>query len=71
MEVPTRLTGPLSRREFLHAAGRTGLGALVLSAGGGILPAVAGQAREIHLEARELVWELAPGRRIRARNCAG
>lgn len=65
----------LSRREFLRVAGRTSLGALALWAGGGtLLPRVgapihaagAGPIREIRLEARELTWELAPGKIIKA-----
>ena len=54
---------------------RAGLGALALTAGGGAF--FAGQAgaaqretvggvREIHLEAREMTWEIAPGKRIKA-----
>ena len=67
--------GSLSRREFLTMSGQAGLGALALTAGGGAL--LAGQAgaaqreavggvREIHLEAREMTWEIAPGKRIKA-----
>ncbi len=67
--------GSLSRREFLRVSGQAGLGALALTAGGGAL--LAGQAgaaqreavggvREIHLEAREMTWEIAPGKRIKA-----
>jgi FtsP/CotA-like multicopper oxidase with cupredoxin domain len=58
----------LSRREFLGAAARAGLGAAAVSLGGSLpgRPAAAqpGGIREIRLEARELTWELAPGKRI-------
>jgi len=67
--------GSLSRREFLGVSGQAGLGAWGVMAGGGAL--LAGQAgaaqreavggvREIHLEAREMTWEIAPGKRIKA-----
>src|ERR1051326_1329113 len=64
----------LARRELLKASGRAGLGALALMIGdSALLPgqrAVAQQAshsiREIHLETREIIWELAPGKRIKA-----
>ncbi len=69
-EVSSRV---LSRRDFLRRAGDAGVGAVALSLGGaGLVPrlgaaqSVQGPSREIHLEARELTWELAPGRRIRA-----
>jgi FtsP/CotA-like multicopper oxidase with cupredoxin domain len=64
-----------SRREFLRIAGQAGLGALAVLAGGGaLLPGQssatrregAGSVREIHLETRELRWELAPGKVIKA-----
>src|SRR5207302_6903678 len=56
------------------ASGRVGLGALGLMVGSGALlpgqPAVAQRApdgiREMHLETREVLWELAPGKRITA-----
>lgn len=65
----------LSRRDFLRISSQTGLGALMLSLGGNILASRQGGAiedrgfaglREIHLEAREIVWELAPGKRVKA-----
>src|SRR5262249_13471476 len=62
--------GAVSRRTFMKATGRTGLGAAALAAGaGGLRPrpgaAQAGSIRTIELEARELTWELAPGRRVK------
>lgn len=58
----------LSRRAFLQWSGRLGLGALAVTAGGRLLPRLQGAraaepsgVREIHLEARELIWEAAPG----------
>ncbi len=65
----------LSRRAFVKASGQAGLGALALTVGGGVWLAGrggtsaqpgAGGVREIHLEAREITWELAPGKRIKA-----
>jgi FtsP/CotA-like multicopper oxidase with cupredoxin domain len=65
----------LSRREFIKIFGQAGLGALTFLAGGGaLLPGQssatrregAGSVREIHLETRELRWELAPGKVIKA-----
>jgi len=63
----------LSRREFLRLSGQAGLGAVALMAGGGtLLPRQGGAAqgtggmREIHLEAREVTWEMAPGKVIKA-----
>ena len=64
-----------SRREFLKVSGQVGLGALALTVGGRTL--FMGQRnttqqkdavgiREIYLEAREVDWELAPGKVIRA-----
>jgi len=56
-------------------SGQAGLGALALTAGGGALLAwqagaaqrePVGGVREIHLEAREMTWEIAPGKRIKA-----
>jgi len=63
--------GPLSRRELLAAAGRAGLGLAALSLGGeGLLPrpgaAQTSGVREFQLEAREVEWDLAPGRTIKA-----
>jgi FtsP/CotA-like multicopper oxidase with cupredoxin domain len=65
----------LARREFLQMAGRTAIGALGLAVGGGALLVPPGGAtehvgtggiRDIQLEARELTWELAPGRVVKA-----
>jgi FtsP/CotA-like multicopper oxidase with cupredoxin domain len=58
-----------TRREFLATAGRLGLGAAALGPGALVAPssrAAGGPARTIHLEAREVAWELAPGQTIRA-----
>ncbi|MBI4527056.1 MAG: multicopper oxidase family protein [Deltaproteobacteria bacterium] len=64
-----------SRRDFLRISGQAGLGALALSLGGRTFaPATTLAARdpansrlkEITLEAREIMWELAPGKRINA-----
>jgi FtsP/CotA-like multicopper oxidase with cupredoxin domain len=66
---------PLSRRDFVRIWGRAGLGALALTASGGAsLPGRSGATerrgtgglREIHLEAGEVTWELAPGKRVKA-----
>jgi hypothetical protein len=65
----------LARREFLKLAGQTAMSALTFTIGsrawlpppsGATERANAGSVREIHLEARELMWELAPGRVIKA-----
>jgi FtsP/CotA-like multicopper oxidase with cupredoxin domain len=64
----------LSRRDFLRVSGQAGLGALALSVGGkALLPAQGGAmegngvgVREIYLEAREVDWELAPGKVVKA-----
>jgi FtsP/CotA-like multicopper oxidase with cupredoxin domain len=65
----------LSRRDLLKASGQAGLGAFALVVGGGaLLPGQGGAAqregaggtREIYLEAREITWELVPGKRIKA-----
>src|SRR5438093_8223865 len=61
----------ISRREFLGRAGQTGLGALALAssplrAGPALGQPVASGVREFHLEPREVTWELAPGRTIKA-----
>jgi hypothetical protein len=74
MVTPRPRERALTRREWLKASGQTGLGALALMVGGGTLlrgqPAVAQRVadgiREIHLETREVMWELAPGKRIKA-----
>jgi len=59
-----------SRREFLGSAGRTGLGAAAFAAGVALDPrrgaARADSVRTIHLETREVTWELAPGKTIKA-----
>src|SRR6266705_2732629 len=57
-----------TRREFLTSAGRLGLvaagvGAIVSRPRG---PVAAGAPRTIDLEAREIKWELAPGKTIKA-----
>jgi len=60
----------ISRREFLEAARRVGLGATAFGAGVALDPrrsaAAADSVRTIHLEAREVTWELAPGKTIKA-----
>jgi multicopper oxidase len=65
----------LARREFLRLAGWSAMGALALAVGDGALRAPpsgaiehagTGGIREIHLEAREITWELAPGKAIKA-----
>jgi FtsP/CotA-like multicopper oxidase with cupredoxin domain len=74
MATPTRKQRTLARREFLKASGRASLGALALMVGGSaMLPKqlavaqhVPDSIREIHLETREVTWELAPGKRIKA-----
>ncbi len=62
-----------SRREFLDIAARTSLGAAALSLGGSVLRPHQSAAqprrpgvREIQLEAREVRWELAPGKVVPA-----
>ena len=56
-----------TRREFLIAAGRLGLGAAGVGAGvSRSRESVAAYApRTVHLEAREVKWELAPGKTIK------
>jgi FtsP/CotA-like multicopper oxidase with cupredoxin domain len=65
----------LARREFLTMASRTAIGALTLMVGSRTwLPPLsgtteresAGGVREIHLEARQVTWELAPGKVVKA-----
>ena len=62
-----------TRREFLVTAGRLGLGAASI----GVLvarsraSAAADASRTIHLEAREVQWELAPGKTIKAMSYNG
>ncbi|MGH7356027.1 MAG: multicopper oxidase family protein [Candidatus Rokuibacteriota bacterium] len=57
-----------TRREFLITAGRLGLGAA--GVGAGVLQSrasvAAGTPRTVHLEAREVKWELGPGKTIKA-----
>src|SRR5262245_47110610 len=61
----------LTRRRLLKTSAQAGLGSLALSAGG-LLRGSAGVAaqdtrvREIRLESREIQWEIAPGKIIRA-----
>ena len=64
-----------SRRDFLRLSGQAGFGALALSLGGSIVSPLLSRElknrrssglREIHLETREIMWELAPGKRIKA-----
>src|SRR5215813_5388569 len=62
----------VTRRELLKVSAQAGLGSLALSASGGLLRRPAGVAaqdggvREIRLETREIRWELAPGKVVRA-----
>jgi FtsP/CotA-like multicopper oxidase with cupredoxin domain len=58
----------ISRRDLLTTAARLGAGALGAGLAAGPRPdrAGAGPVRTIHLEAREVSWELAPGRTIKA-----
>ena len=65
----------LSRREFLQISGQTGLGAIALSFAGAAFFSGPGAAekqrkltgvKEVHLETREIMWELARGKRIKA-----
>ncbi len=64
----------LSRRALLKGTGQAGLAALALTAGSRALlhgQRAAAQdtgdsVRELHLEARQVMWELAPGKRIKA-----
>lgn len=65
----------LSRRDFLRLSGQAGAGALTFALGADVLARSNAQgaakyatstAREIHLEAREIRWELAPGKQIKA-----
>ncbi len=62
----------LSRRDFLRLSGGAGVGAVAFSLGGGVLsragaaPAGGRGVREIRLEASDLTWELAPGKRVKA-----
>src|SRR3989475_844194 len=57
-----------TRREFLITAGRLGLGAAGVAAVGSRPreSVAAGAPRTIRLEAREVKWELAPGKTIKA-----
>jgi FtsP/CotA-like multicopper oxidase with cupredoxin domain len=60
----------ISRRGFMEAAGRLGLGAGVLGTDLGLgartRRVTAESSRTIHLEAREVAWELAPGKTVKA-----
>lgn len=65
----------LSRRDFLRMSGQAGLGALTFARGAdvfapnhtwGMAERGTGAPREIHLETREIMWELANGKRIKA-----
>ena len=65
----------ISRRDFMGAVGRAGLGGAVLATGGGSFLASRARAgagsdgrgfREIPLVAREVRWEIAPGKVIKA-----
>jgi FtsP/CotA-like multicopper oxidase with cupredoxin domain len=69
------MSDSVSRREFMKTAGRAGLATVALGAGwasliprrvGAAAPGAAGGVREILLVAREVEWELAPGKRIKA-----
>ena len=68
-----------TRREFLELSGRTGLAAALALGGRALIAApshaaasqsvprgTTGGIREIHLETREIDWELAPGKRVKA-----
>ncbi|MEX0806898.1 MAG: multicopper oxidase family protein [Candidatus Binatia bacterium] len=64
-----------SRRDFLRLSGQASFGALALSLGGSIVSPLQSRAtenrrssglRDIQLEAHEMMWELAPGKRIKA-----
>jgi len=76
MRVEAAAGNPSSRRDFLKASGQATLGTLAVTVVGGA-PLYSDRAsaaqretiggiREVHLEAREIPWELAPGRRIKA-----
>lgn len=52
----------ISRRDFIAGATRVAMGAAL----GAAVPAAAREPRTIRLEAREVAWELAPGRTIKA-----
>jgi len=59
--------GAMTRRDFFDAAGRLALGAGAIAAGTSTWSRVAiADARTIQLEAREVTWELAPGRTVKA-----
>ena len=57
-----------TRRDFLLDAARFGVGAAIARtfASRSVEAADTQSARTIHLEARELTWELAPGKTIKA-----
>ncbi len=72
--VTTKNSSGVSRRQFLRASIGAGLAGLALTLGGRRLlvapgdaaqRAAAGGVREIGLEARELDWELAPGKMVK------
>lgn len=75
MEVGEIREKSLSRRQFLEISGRTGLGAFALTLGGLAVVAEPDAAekprkttatKEVHLETREIMWELTRGKRIKA-----
>ncbi|MBI3029058.1 MAG: multicopper oxidase family protein [Candidatus Rokubacteria bacterium] len=66
MAAPAVRDGSLSRREVLALALAAGGGAFLVGRGAAAQGVGAGEVREIHLEARQVSWELAPGRIIRA-----
>ena len=60
-----------SRRDFLVTTAKLGIGAATLTSGLTFsrregVAAVGQSVRTIHLEAREITWELAPGKTIKA-----
>jgi FtsP/CotA-like multicopper oxidase with cupredoxin domain len=66
-------TTRLSRRELLAVSAQAGLGAVALSLSAGLLrprealaQSATSRVREIQLETRELTWELAPGKVVKA-----
>jgi FtsP/CotA-like multicopper oxidase with cupredoxin domain len=69
-----QLTSPgISRRDFMARAARAGVGGLAVvglgALGGGrrdMASAAPTGAPEVHVEAREITWQLAPGKTIKA-----
>lgn len=67
-------TFTMSRRRFLKVSGQAGLAGLALTVGGrrllvtpsGAAQVPSGPVREVRLETRELEWELAPGKVVKA-----